>query len=311
VTIKVFVSHASEDKERFVLDFAKRLRKKGIDAWIDKWEMLPGDSLVDKIFEEGIKEASALIVVLSQNSVKKPWVREELNAGMVKRIEKGCKLIPVVIDECEVPECLKSTLWEPIKNVNDYDNEFNRIVLSILGQTDKPPLGDLPDYSRADIKLFPSLSRIDSLVFSEACKLALEQDTFIMTQPLINIMEAMEVNADTVLESLEILDEQGYVQNQRVLGGRVPYFSITTFGFENYLRHNDSKYEEKLEKVVFSILNGKQGRASEIAEQTNINPTIVYHILDFLTSKGLLKTVKVLGGDIIISATSPQLKRLF
>ena len=36
---KVFVSHAGEDKDRFVLGFATRLRAKGIDAWLDKCEM--------------------------------------------------------------------------------------------------------------------------------------------------------------------------------------------------------------------------------------------------------------------------------
>jgi hypothetical protein len=69
---KVFVSHASEDKDRFVLGFATELRARGVDVWLDKWEMLPGDSLVDKIFEEGIKGASAVIVVLSKFSVQKP-----------------------------------------------------------------------------------------------------------------------------------------------------------------------------------------------------------------------------------------------
>ena len=63
-----FVSHASEDKERFVLDFAPRLREQGIDAWVDRWEILPGDSFVDKIFEEGLKNASAVIVVISKRS---------------------------------------------------------------------------------------------------------------------------------------------------------------------------------------------------------------------------------------------------
>lgn len=33
---KVFVSHASEDKERFVTEFATKLRAKGVDAWLDK-----------------------------------------------------------------------------------------------------------------------------------------------------------------------------------------------------------------------------------------------------------------------------------
>lgn len=69
---KVFISHASEDKERFVMKFATKLRSVGIDAWIDKWEMLSGDSLVDKIFEDGIKEADSFIVVLSINSINKP-----------------------------------------------------------------------------------------------------------------------------------------------------------------------------------------------------------------------------------------------
>jgi hypothetical protein len=41
---RVFVSHASEDKDRFVLGFARRLRENGVDAWLDQWEMKPGDT---------------------------------------------------------------------------------------------------------------------------------------------------------------------------------------------------------------------------------------------------------------------------
>jgi hypothetical protein len=52
---KIFLSHATEDKERFVVKFAEKLRTRGVDVWLDKWEILPGDSLVDKIFEEGLK----------------------------------------------------------------------------------------------------------------------------------------------------------------------------------------------------------------------------------------------------------------
>ncbi|MCZ2134304.1 MAG: toll/interleukin-1 receptor domain-containing protein [Burkholderiales bacterium] len=32
---KVFVSHASEDKDRFVVEFVRRLRENGVDAWLD------------------------------------------------------------------------------------------------------------------------------------------------------------------------------------------------------------------------------------------------------------------------------------
>lgn len=140
-TYKVFISHASEDKDRFVLDFARRLREHGVDAWVDVWEMLPGDSLVDKIFDEGIKNARAMIIILSTNSIDKPWVREELNAGFLKRLSGKCKVIPVVIDECGVPEALQSTVWQRISDLTDYEEEFLRVLDSIYGRTRKPPLG--------------------------------------------------------------------------------------------------------------------------------------------------------------------------
>jgi len=39
---KVFVNHASEDKKRFVLDFAMKLRNHGVDAWLNKWGDVSG-----------------------------------------------------------------------------------------------------------------------------------------------------------------------------------------------------------------------------------------------------------------------------
>ena len=77
----VFVSHASEDKDRFVIEFATKLRESGIEAWLDQWEILLGDSLVDKIFEKGIRDAQIVVIVLSRNSIKKPWVKGELEAS--------------------------------------------------------------------------------------------------------------------------------------------------------------------------------------------------------------------------------------
>lgn len=109
MTPKVFISHASEDRE-FTQDLATKLRSKGVNAWLDVWEILPGDSLIDKIFEEGLKDAEGFIVILSRSSVNKEWVREELNAAMVKKINGLTKLIPVVLDDCEIPEGLNSTV---------------------------------------------------------------------------------------------------------------------------------------------------------------------------------------------------------
>src|SRR5476649_1562305 len=93
---KVFICHASEDKLRFVIPFATALRDKGVEAWVDQFEILAGDNIVEKIFSEGIEQASAVIAVVSQASLSKPWVREEISVAFVRRIEGRCKLIPIV-----------------------------------------------------------------------------------------------------------------------------------------------------------------------------------------------------------------------
>jgi hypothetical protein len=177
VSPSVFIIHASEDKERFVLDFAAKLRSKGgLDAWVDIWEINPGDSLVDKIFEEGIKNAQVVVVVLSKYSVDKRWVREELNASVVKKINENIKLIPIVIDidDCQVPECLKSTVWEKIADIENYDSELERIVRSIYGQYEKPPIGKPPAYFQTIVDTIPNLTKIDSLVLKLSCEKAIE-----------------------------------------------------------------------------------------------------------------------------------------
>ncbi|MFW5667325.1 MAG: toll/interleukin-1 receptor domain-containing protein, partial [Coleofasciculus sp.] len=45
--MKAFISHSSIDKP-FVERLATDLRsREGIDAWLDKWEILPGDRIPD------------------------------------------------------------------------------------------------------------------------------------------------------------------------------------------------------------------------------------------------------------------------
>jgi len=288
---KVFISHASEDKERFVLDFAIKLRSKGIDAWVDKWEIYPGDSLVDKIFEEGIKNAQAVIVVLSKYSVDKPWVREELNASMVKKINESSKLIPVVINDCQVPECLQSTVWEKIKNLKNYEAEFDRIVMSIYGQRDKPPIGIPPTYTQTVIDFLPSLAKVDSLVVKLSCEKAIEIGyPHINTASILEQVKSFDISLEEFFEALEILDSRGYIKATMVMGGNIPHFSITVYGFDEYARVYIDDYDSILESVAFQIVNLNKMDNLSISASLNQPQMIVDHVLDVLENKGLIHT---------------------
>ncbi len=93
---KVFISHTSDDKLRFVIGFAECLRRNGVDAWLDQWEIQPGDSIVEKIFEQGISQADVFIVILSKNTADKPWVRED---GSIVSQEEQQKIIDAQTQE--------------------------------------------------------------------------------------------------------------------------------------------------------------------------------------------------------------------
>lgn len=96
---RAFVSHATADQDRFVRDFANRLQASGVSTWYAEWALVAGDSLVERIFDQGIAGVDNFIVVLSEASVASNWVAAELDIGVVRRIEKKCRLIPLLIDD--------------------------------------------------------------------------------------------------------------------------------------------------------------------------------------------------------------------
>jgi hypothetical protein len=305
---RVFVSHASEDKERFVLDLATRLRAKGIDAWLDKWEILPGDSLVDKIFEEGLKNADAVIVVVSATSVTKPWVREELNAGVVKRIGKSARLIPVVIDDCDVPEALKSTVWVRVKDVTSYDAQLDEIVRAIFGQKEKPALGNPPAYVGSRVATVPGLTREDSLVLKMAGDKAVEQGHPHIQEPAAE----HDLAADSLRESLDILDHRGYIKGNRYIGGEgvvMPHFTMTPLGFEAYAQAFVEEYAHLMDKVGYHLTNHDRADSMTIATALDVPLRLVDHILEWFQAQGLLKGFQPDGGPIIVLSVLPELRR--
>lgn len=309
---KVFISHASEDKERFVLNFATKLRANGVDAWLDKWEMLPGDSLVDRIFEEGIGNATAFVIILSQHSVNKPWVIEELNAGFIKRISSKVKLIPVVIDQCVIPECLKSTLWETIDNLESYDENFRRIIQAIFGVTDKPEIGKSPKYINAVVNVLPSLTRIDTIIFQNSCLVALQKgaNTIALREIYQNLIDN-DISDEEIHESIEILDSRGYINGTRVIDGSIPFFTITHYGLETYLVNSIDDYELKSKEICLKILNENLMANYQIVENMKIPIVIVNHVIENLEMRGFVKTIKAMGGLYQITYIHPEFKRAF
>lgn len=304
---KVFLSHASEDKD-FVVDFAARLRKRGVDVWLDRWEIHPGDSLVDKIFEEGIAAAKAIIVVLSRHSVEKPWVREELDAAVVRKINHISKLIPVVIDDCQVPESLRATVWEKIDDLKSYEPSLDRVVMSIFGGSDKPPLGKEPAFADKATLAIGGLSRVDSLVLRTACEIPMEAnytDLNLNAAKLLAGSKKLGVSEEAVRDSVAVLKGRGYVTEE------LDFICVTSSGFEEYLKACRPDYDGLLRKFASDVVNEGMWDSKAVEKSLRVPYVLVTHILQVFADRKWIHVAYYQDNrwEIVEGSISPDMKR--
>ena len=126
----VFLSHNHADKE-FVRKLARDLGNHNVKCWLDEAEMKIGDSLILKI-RDGIDTVDYFAVVLSPNSVKAPWVVNELDVAMNHQINgKSIKVLPIMLKECEPPGFLVGKLYGDFKDESKYIESFKNLLNSI------------------------------------------------------------------------------------------------------------------------------------------------------------------------------------
>lgn len=112
--LKVFLSYASQDKSA-VQELSERLVSEGwIDPWVDEKKLLPGQDWRLKI-DEAVETSDIVIICLSDNSVtKEGYVQKELRYAREIALEKPEEtifLVPLRLDECEVPRGLRFYQW--------------------------------------------------------------------------------------------------------------------------------------------------------------------------------------------------------
>lgn len=125
---KVFISHSSVDKT-FVRSLAVDLAAIGHQPWVDEWQILAGESIVERV-GAGIEDADFMVVVLSKNAVSSQWVESEWQAKYWTEVnEKRVVVIPVVVDDCTVPTLLRAKKYVDFRK--DYTEALEQLSKSI------------------------------------------------------------------------------------------------------------------------------------------------------------------------------------
>ncbi len=121
--MQVFLCHSSDDKPA-VRELCRRLAAEGYEPWLDEQRLLPGQDWQLEI-PKAIHQSQAVVVCLSRSSVSKEgYLQKEIKYALDVVDEKPegiIFLIPVKLEECEVPGRLLRWQWANLYEQGGYE----------------------------------------------------------------------------------------------------------------------------------------------------------------------------------------------
>jgi TIR domain len=128
----VFLSHSTADKP-VVEELARRLREKEeIQAWLDKWNLIPGAPWQPAI-EDALKECESCAVFVGPEGLG-PWQTEEMRLAINRRVcdsKQRFRVIRVLLLGAKresLPALLVNTTWVEFRDSIDDSDAFRQLA---------------------------------------------------------------------------------------------------------------------------------------------------------------------------------------
>ncbi|MCB0598390.1 MAG: toll/interleukin-1 receptor domain-containing protein [Phaeodactylibacter sp.] len=126
---RIFLCHAMEDKQQ-VLSIYKKLKVSGLNPWLDKKDLLPGQRW-DREIRRALKKSRFVIIFFSKYSTSKQgYVQREFKLALntlEEMPEDKIFIIPVRLDDCQIPET-----FQHIHYVDLFDPEGFELVQKVI-----------------------------------------------------------------------------------------------------------------------------------------------------------------------------------
>lgn len=126
--LKVFLCHAHADRSA-VIDLYAHLSKDGVDAWLDKKKLLPGQNWEHEI-SKAVKEADVVVVCLSNSFNQSGYRQKEVSLALdtaMKQTPDDIFIIPARLEECDVINQLEKWQWVDLFEPDGYE----RLMLAL------------------------------------------------------------------------------------------------------------------------------------------------------------------------------------
>ena len=126
--LKVFLSHAHADATR-VRALHNRLVADGVDSWLDKEKLIPGQDWEREI-RKAVREADVVIVCLSKKFNERGYRQKEVRIALdeAEILPEGeIFIIPARLEECENLENLRKWHWVDLFEDDGYERLMNAL----------------------------------------------------------------------------------------------------------------------------------------------------------------------------------------
>jgi len=284
---KAFLSYGWEDHE-LAEKIATELQGSGVDTWWAEWCISAGDSLRQKI-DEGLGDCTHFIVLLTPSSLKKPWVNQEMDAGLVRKVREQCKFIPLRhnLSAEELPPLLSGMLSPEL---SDFDGGIMQLVNDIHGVVRKPPLGIPPEavaqFEETETGYSPAATTVAKL-FVESTEHGLFADPQMTVR---EIAEKTSLSEDDVDDALYELGGLVKISLDRVLVNDELFAT-----FDRFWQPWDPTVDAV--KIAADMLNddGFPGSLKEIGERYGWEPRRINPAAAYLINRDAVRGSKAKG----------------
>ena len=122
----VFISHNFHAEHELALRVAADLGP-DVEVWVAPESIAPGEPWLDAV-ERGLEASRVFVALLSKASLASGWVRKEIQAAMELEVQSELRLIPVQVEDCDVPILLRTYQRSLPSGYDELIEETRRLV---------------------------------------------------------------------------------------------------------------------------------------------------------------------------------------
>lgn len=292
---RAFISYSHDDKD-FVRALADAMNCNGVPLFFDEWDIRPGDSIIRKIFEEGLAKSEFFFVVLSKASVSSSWVKDELDIATVRRIGGLTRVVPILKDDCEIPWSLRALRWLDMRA--DFDAGVRELTKLAHGVDDRPPIGEPPGYIRGLAESVGGLTKEATTVGIYLLESFNVDDG---TNPQVGgeeIQKATHLIPQEINDAVDELESNGLVRTMKWMG-TAPYdFGVAMATYVIFLHFKDRLAydpEDDIRIALNAIAAIDQCDPAELQKRTGLSVGRLDRAVDYVEDYGLAKVIRYSG----------------